>query len=176
LREFRKGRKNFARLLSKITEPKRFSTIEGPGGHPDAGSSSSPPKNSGQKCRHHDFAAEHQFSFGWIARQLLPNDAFALQDDLVQEMSLAVLAYDKPANCEYLLQIAENRAIDYLRYEALRGMLSLDEAREMSDSVEQKMESLRNLIEALIERGVPREWIDEVLGRRQSEEGLAAAG
>jgi hypothetical protein len=91
-------------------------------------------------------------------------------------MSLAVLEYEKPANCEYLLTLAENRAKDFLKYEALRGMLSLTEAREESDSIEAKMVSLRNLIEALIKRGVPEEWIIEVLGERECDLGLAEAG
>jgi hypothetical protein len=46
------------------------------------------------RCLHHDFAERHQFSFRWRAWQLAPNDA-AMQDDLVQEMSLAALGERK---------------------------------------------------------------------------------
>jgi hypothetical protein len=176
LKEYKNGRKNFSRLLRQTANANRFSRVEGTGVTPDDASANSLPKKSDQKCLHHDFAAEHQFSFGWIARQLVPNDALGLQDDLVQEMSLAVLEYGKPANCEYLLQLAANRAIDYLRYEETRGMMPLNEARGLSDSFEEKMESLRNLIDSLITRGVPEEWIDEVLGERQRDLGLANAG
>lgn len=181
LKEFRNGRKNFSRLLSKIDEPNRFSRVERTGATPDAASANFLPKNNAQRCLHYDFAAEHQFSFGWIARQLVKDDA-ALRDDLVQEMSLAVLAYDKAANCEYLLQLAENRAIDYLRYEELRGMMALSEAQMESDSFEAKMANLKSLIETLTQRGVPLEWIEEVLGGRLEQQesefgsGLADAG
>src|SRR4051794_40740152 len=77
-----------------------------------------------KRCPHHEFAEQHQFSFGWRARQLAPDDP-ALQDDLVQEMSLAVLEYGEAASSEFLLELANNRAIDYLRYEAARGKMSL---------------------------------------------------
>ena len=55
-------------------------------------------------------------------------------------------------------------------------MMPLNEARGLSDSFEEKMQSLRNLVEALVNRGVPEEWIEEVLGERQSDVGLANAG
>jgi DNA-directed RNA polymerase specialized sigma24 family protein len=182
LKEFKNGRKNFSRLLSQTADANRFSKFEGTGTTPENVSSTSLPKNDEQKrCLHHDFAAEHQFSFGWLARQLVKDDP-ALRDDLVQEMSLAVLQYEKPANCEYLLQLAENRAIDYLRYEERRGMMPLNEAQHESDTFESKMANLRHLIEALTHRGVPQEWIDEILGERldegpsEFEMGLADAG
>jgi DNA-directed RNA polymerase specialized sigma24 family protein len=89
-----------------------------------------------------------------------------MQDDLVQEMSLAVLDYNEPANFGFLFELAGNRAIDYLRYEAARGMLRLSEAREASDRCAEQMSSLHAFIGELLERGVPREWIEEVLGAR----------
>ena len=176
LREAKSGRTIFAGLSRQIEDANCLSIDEGTGAAAQGPGSlpqqdNEPPK----KCLHHDFAAEHQFSFGWIARQLVKDDP-ALQDDLVQEMSLAVLEHKKPASCEYLLQLAENRAKNYLIYEASRGMLPLCEAREESDSLEAKMESLRHLIESLIKRGVPAEWIEEVLGEQWSDEGLANAG
>jgi len=127
----------------------------------------SPPKNDELKrCLHHDWAAEHQFSFGWCARQLAPGDP-ALQDDLVQEMSLAVLEYEKAASFEYLFELATNRAKDFLRYEERRGMMPLSEARQVNDSFMEKMASLKMLIEKLTRRGVPAEWIEELLGEEQ---------
>jgi hypothetical protein len=116
-----------------------------------------------KRCLHHDFVARHQFSFGWRARQLAKGDP-ALQDDLTQEMSLAVLQYEKPASFEFLFKLAENRAKNYIRYEVLRGTISLDEARRPSDAVAAKIGSLNAFIEELLRRGVPAEWIDEVLG------------
>jgi DNA-directed RNA polymerase specialized sigma24 family protein len=178
LKEFKNGRKNFSRLFSQIDAPERFSKVEETGATPEIASLSVLQKNNEERrCLHHDFAAEHQFSFGWIARQLVKGDP-ALRDDLVQEMSLAVLQYGKPACCEYLLQLAENRAIDYLRYEERRGMMSLGEAQQQGDTFEAKMATLKGLIETLVTRGVPREWIDEVLGERAEDEsgmGLAVA-
>ncbi|HYG77090.1 MAG TPA: hypothetical protein VEK08_18945 [Planctomycetota bacterium] len=116
------------------------------------------------RCLHHDFAELHQFSFGWKARQLAPGDG-ALQDDLIQEMSLAVLEYDQPASFEFLFELATNRAKMYIRYEVARGMLPLSAARYMSSSLAERMESVQAFIDQLIERGVPVEWIEEVLGR-----------
>jgi hypothetical protein len=185
LKDFKNGRKNFSRLLSQIANPKCLSTIEEAGSTPADGSSKSLPKNDKpHRCVNHDFAAEHQFSFGWIARQLVKVDP-ALRDDLVQEMSLAVLLHNEPESCEYLLQLAENRAKNFLRYEAQRGRMSLNEAQQECPAVEAKLENLKNLIETLVQRGVPREWIDEVLrqfepqgtgGQNELESDLADAG
>jgi hypothetical protein len=118
-----------------------------------------------QRCLHHEFIERHQFSFGWQARQLAPGDP-AMQDDLVQEMSLAVLEYDQPASFEFLFELASNRAIDYLRYEASRGMVSLGYARHVSDAFAEKMKSLNAFIDELLQRGVPMEWIEEMIGRK----------
>lgn len=118
-----------------------------------------------KRCLHHGFVQRHQFSFGWQARQLASNDP-AMQDDLAQEMSLAVLEYDKPANFEFLFELATNRAKMFLRYEARRGMLSLSQAREASDKLAEKVASLNAFIDELIQRGVPAEWIEEVIGKR----------
>jgi hypothetical protein len=40
-------------------------------------------RRSSQRCLHHDFAEQHQLSFGWRARQLARGGP-AMQDDLVQ--------------------------------------------------------------------------------------------
>jgi len=169
LRQFKSGRKNFGRFLRHFEGLSRFSMDEGAGRATAATSASSdslPKNDEPERCLHHDWAAEHQFSFGWCARQLAPDDP-ALQDDLVQEMSLAVLEYDKPASFEYLFELASNRAKDYLKYEERRGMQSLSEARQVNDSVMEKMAGLKTLIERLTRRGVPAEWIEELLGEEQ---------
>jgi len=167
LREFVRGRKNFGKMLGQIEEPRRFSMVEGGGQNAAVkGSLDSPPNNEPKRCVNHAFAAEHQFSFGWCAGQLAPGDP-ALQDDLVQEMSLAVLEYEKVASFEYLFELARNRAIDFLRYEERRGMMPLSEARWINDSFMEKMASLKLLIEKLTRRGVPAEWIEELLGEEQ---------
>jgi len=176
LREFKNCRKNFARFSCQNSEANRFSSIEEGSGAPSATDPSPYPlpqgegENNGERQKpplHFEFAEKHQFSFGWRARQLAPDD-FALQDDLVQEMSLAVLMYDKPASFAFLFELAQNRAIDYLRYEAARGTMSLSEARHSSDGLAEKMASLNEFIERLLRRGVPQEWIDEVLGGRMA--------
>lgn len=89
-----------------------------------------------------------------------------MQDDLVQEMSLAVLEYERPASFEFLFELAGNRAIDYLRYEAWHGKLSLSLARHASDSFAEKITSLNLFIDELLQRGVPAAWIEEVIGGR----------
>jgi hypothetical protein len=114
------------------------------------------------RCLHHDFAERHQFSFRWRAAQLAPRDA-AMQDDLVQEMSLAALEYDKPADFDFLFELATNRAKNYLKYEASRGMLPLDAARYSRDPHAEETASLERLIENLMESGVPAAWIEEAL-------------
>jgi excisionase family DNA binding protein len=166
LKDLKSGRKNFARLLVQMREANCLSTDERGVKAPEPASQGCLPDHTPetqQRCRNHDFAAEHQFSFGWRARQLAPGDP-ALQDDLVQEMSLAVLEYGEAASFEYLFELAGNRAINYLEYEALRGTKSLSEARLVSDSAAEKLANLKNLIDDLMSRGVPREWIEEVLG------------
>jgi excisionase family DNA binding protein len=124
------------------------------------------PQGEGKQQRrlNHEFAERHQFSFGWRARQLAPNDP-ALQDDLVQEMSLAVLEFNSPASFEFLFELANNRAKNYIKYEACRGRMALSEARHVSDSYAEKVVSLNTFIDELLRRGVPAEWIEEVIGR-----------
>ena len=129
-------------------------------------------KNNSSKpvrCLHHDFVEQNHKFFRRRARQLATGDR-AFQDDLVQEMALAVLQYDKEASPELLFVLAENRAMDYIRYEAARGMLSLEQAQHVSDQSAEKIASLNQFIDELKQRGVPHEWIEEVIGWR-----LAAA-
>ena len=168
LRELRSGRKLFEKSASTKAEAMHLSIDEGEG-EALAPAYPSPyplPQGEGKQqwCLHHDFAERHQFSFGWRARQLAPDDP-ALQDDLVQEMSLAVLEYERPASFEFLFELAGNRAKMFLRYEAKRGMLSLSKAREVSDTFAERMNSLKEFIEQLRGRGVPAEWIEEVIGK-----------
>ena len=174
LREFKNCRKNFGRYSCQNANANRFSMDEEIAANElDASRGADPspyplPQGEGkqrQRCLHHEFAERHQFSFGWRARQLAPDDP-AMQDDLMQEMSLAVLDYGKPATFEFLFELAGNRAIDYLRYEAARGTMSLSQARHASDSFAEKTNSLNVFIDGLMRRGVPAEWIEEVIGGR----------
>ncbi|HYF51694.1 MAG TPA: hypothetical protein VEJ63_19925 [Planctomycetota bacterium] len=112
---------------------------------------------------HAEAVASHQFSFGWFAHLLAPHD-LALQDDIVQEMSLAVLQYNKPASFEYLFELAKSRAQNYLRYEMQRGMIGLDELQSRSDTKDAALESFDVFVDSLIAEGIPLEWIEEVLG------------
>jgi DNA-directed RNA polymerase specialized sigma24 family protein len=161
----RNARKNFGRIFSQITEANRFSKVEGRGDSPEAQRPAVQNNPERKRCLHHEFVEQHQYSFGWRARQLAPGNP-AMQDDLVQEMSLAALEYNEPANFEFLFELAGNRAIDYLRYEAARGMMPLSEAREASDQCAEQMSNLHAFIGELLERGVPKEWIEEALGAR----------
>jgi hypothetical protein len=45
-------------------------------------------------------------------------------------------------------------------------MLRLSKARQASDKFAEQMSSLHAFIGKLLERGVPREWIEEALGAR----------
>jgi excisionase family DNA binding protein len=177
LRGMRNDRKHFVRIFSKIADAKCLSLDERTGkatepcaphsnrAQDSTGIGDRGGRRSSQRCLHHDYAEQHQFSFGWRARQLAPRDR-AMQDDLVQEMSLAVLEFDQPASSEFLFELASNRAKNYLRYEAARGMLRLSEAREESDRGAEQVSRLNAFIGELLERGVPREWIEEALGAR----------
>ena len=81
---------------------------------------------------------------------------------------MVILEYEKPADFEFLFGRASSRAIDYLKYEATCGMLSLEEAGYASKNNAEKAASLNAFIEELEQRGVPREWIDEVIDWRLS--------
>ena len=175
-RDWKHGRKKIARFLVQVRTANRFSSNEGtPRTETIEGNSESTqlndpspcllPQGKGKQQLHHDFVVQHQFSFGWRARQLAKEDP-ALQDNLVQEMSVAVLEHDKPANFVFLLELAGNRAIDYLRYEALHGRMSLREAQRRTQTFAEKMANLNALIDQLRERGIPVAWIEEVLGEK----------
>ena len=71
-------------------------------------------------------AVELGGSFRYFARRFAPKD-LALQDDLVQEMSLAVLACEQSANRSFFITRAKSKALNYLEHERLRGMTSLSE-------------------------------------------------
>ncbi len=81
-------------------------------------------------------------------------------------MSLAVLQCDHPANDAFLFERANSRAKNYIKYEASRGKLSLDEAQEVSDKRAEQRASLEEYIRNLLQDGVPQYWIDEVIGYR----------
>ncbi len=174
LRELKHCRKKIARLSRQTTNANRYiddgipeSETQTSCWHSQELQATEPRDSSTAKkrCLHHDFAEQHQKIFRRRARQLVPGDP-ALQDDLVQEMSLAVLEYNKSAKFELLYAIASNRAVDYLRYEAARGELSLSQAQEPGDKRTEQTARLNASIENLIQSGVRKEWIEEVLGYR----------
>lgn len=171
--EWQWRRKNFFRFCGKTEVVNCLGTNE-ERGHPAAktGSENSPEQDARPLDArptsqiHHESAANLQFSFGWLASKLAPDDP-AMQDDLIQEMSLAVLECSKPgATKSYLIALARCRALNYLAYERLRGMLPLEAARAAADQSEARMASLDSLIEELTRSGIPPEWIEEVLGVR----------
>ena len=67
-----------------------------------------------------------QGSFRYWAVRMAPKN-HALQDDLAQEMSLAVLQCDGASVRGYFIQRARSRALNYLEGETLRGMVGLSE-------------------------------------------------
>jgi len=73
----------------------------------------------------------------------------------VQEMSLVVLSSKSAAPKDYFYQMAKLHAIDYLKYERLRGFIPLDKIDEP--------------------RGVPREIPDELLVKALLEDGTKLA-
>jgi hypothetical protein len=52
------------------------------------------------------------------------------------------------------------------RFSKVEGQGASSEAREESDQCAERMSSLHAFIGELLERGVPREWIEEALGAR----------
>ena len=71
---------------------------------------------NGDPIRQGDAAVLLQKTFGCFARRLRPKD-HALQDDLVQEMSLAVLESGGSHNLAFFRRRGLSRAVDYLRSE-----------------------------------------------------------
>ncbi|HYG75536.1 MAG TPA: helix-turn-helix domain-containing protein [Planctomycetota bacterium] len=160
-------RKNFCKSTGQNANAKHLFIDEGTGeAAAPASDLAGEASRQHKRCLHHDFVEQHQFSLGWKARQLAPDDP-SFQDDLTQEMSLALLEYGQPASFDFLFELAANRAKMYIRYEIARGMLPLSAARHASDKFAEKMESLQAFIDSLKLRGVPREWIEEVIGPRQ---------
>ena len=66
-------------------------------------------------------AKKLQRAFRNIAWRLAPMK-WEVQEDLVQEMSLAVLECEQPATRSYFVHRAKSRALNYLEYERMRGM------------------------------------------------------
>ena len=66
-------------------------------------------------------AKKLQRAFRNIAWRLAPGK-WEVQEDLIQEMSLAVLECDQPATRSYFVHRAKSRALNYLEYERMRGM------------------------------------------------------
>ena len=170
LDHLRNGRKIFQRYFGKRANANRFYNQREDEAGPSEqaanptgrGAPSTDPK---KRSLHHDFVEQHYKHFRKRARQLQPDDR-AIQDDIVQEMCLAVLEYDKQASPAFLFTLASNHAMDYLRYEACRGWKSLDEAREYSDKLAEQTAGLESYIDTLLQGGMPKVWIEEVLGYR----------
>ena len=74
-------------------------------------------------------AVEMVGTFRYYARKMAPKNP-SLQDDLTQEMSLAVLSCKHAANRTYFTWRAKFAAFHYLERELLRGMVSLSEVKK----------------------------------------------
>ena len=85
------------------------------------GKTTSPDAVESSMLRPRRAAKKLQRAFRNIAWRLAPMK-WDVQEDLVQEMSLAVLECEQPATRSYFLYRAKSRALNYLAYERIRGM------------------------------------------------------
>ena len=74
-------------------------------------------------------AVEMLGTFRYFARKMAPKNP-SLQDDLTQEMSLAVVSCNHAANRTFFTQRAKFAAFHYLERESLRGMAGLSEVKK----------------------------------------------
>jgi len=101
-----------------------------------------------------------QYSFGRLARRLAPDDRF-LQDDLIQEMSWIVLDFKAAATRQYFYHAARKHALNYLRYERLRGSIPLDRINEPRGVPRNLPDEL--LVQAMLDDGIKLETIENIL-------------
>jgi len=121
-----------------------------------------PPAEPSEQIEPREAAVRFQFSFGLYARRLAPFDA-ALRDDLVQEMSLAVLQAPNAGSRGYFLQRAWWRALNYVEYERVRGMTGLEEIEQRKERRDGVWLAFEEKMREIVERGIPYEWIEEIL-------------
>jgi excisionase family DNA binding protein len=110
-----------------------------------------------------EMAVKYRLKFRRYALMLVPDDR-TLRDDLVQEMSLAVLEHGQPASRKFFLKRALWRAKDYIEYEKERGMISLEEIHDRPDQLAAQRASFENTMRGLLKRGIPPEWLEELVG------------
>lgn len=105
-------------------------------------------------------AIKLQGRFRRCARRLAENDR-ATQDDLVQEMCLAVLQCKEPANASFFMSRAKSRAYDYLDRENKRGTVRLEEKHLAR---EPQAVSSPEILRLLLDTEIPAAKLREMLG------------
>lgn len=121
------------------------------------------PPDAGEQLAAPDAALQLQPEFRSIARQLERRDR-SLQDDLVQEMSLAVLQQKRTASLKWFLYCGVYAARNYLKRERFRGGISLDQISQLA--VESAALADETLVQALLDDGCPASMIEEILDCR----------
>lgn len=120
-----------------------------------------PTQFRGKLIHARDAAVELEGSFRYFARKFAKGNG-ALQDDLVQEMSLAVLTCDHEANRTFFIERAKSRAWDYLDHERIRGMAPLEDVKRHPFAAESIADEA--LLQLLVMAGIPVAAIANELG------------
>ena len=85
----------------------------------------------------------------------------SLQDDLVQEMALGVLECRENGSREFFKQRGIDRALNYLKYERLRGFIPLDKVNEPQGVPSDIPDAL--LVQAMLEDGFALDLLEDIL-------------
>ena len=101
-----------------------------------------------------------RFAFRRFAKILAPDDP-SLRDDLMQEMFLAVLECRENGSRKFFKRRAYDRAIDYLKYERLRGFIPLDKVNEPQGVPRDIPDAL--LVQAMLEDGFALDLLEDIL-------------
>ena len=109
----------------------------------------------------YEAAVKLQGSFRYFAARMAPKNP-ALQDDLAQEMSLAVLQCEGTSVRGYFIRRARSRALNYLEGETLRGMMGLSEVRRWPLAPEPIQDEA--LLQLLKMAGIPVRVLADQLG------------
>ena len=115
----------------------------------------------GEQIEPREAALRFQHEFKFMAKELARRDPY-LQDDLVQEMSLAVLEETEKATESFFLWLACWRAKDFLKRERLRGGICPSKLGQLA--IEAQQISDETLVQALLDEGHALKAIEEALG------------
>ncbi|HYF52460.1 MAG TPA: hypothetical protein VEJ63_23840 [Planctomycetota bacterium] len=119
--------------------------------------------DTGEQLDPREAVLQLQDQFRSIARQLERRN-ISLHDDIVQEMSLAVLQETKKANAQWFLYCGVYAARSFLKRERSRGEIRLCDFDQLV--VEAQQLSDETLVQALIDDGHSVKVIEEILDCR----------